>query len=94
MTPLRTEMDFDLMSVPGPYVHTDLPGRELVVSAVPSPTGVEVKLTDSIQADAGCDTSALGASLTNVTLAGLQLVTDTVFDKTYPSQGQATVGIQ
>ena len=94
MTPLRAEMDFDLMSVPGPYVHADLPGRELVVSAVPSPTGVEVKLTDSIHADAGCDTSALGASLTNVTLAGLQLVTDTVFDKTYPSQGQATVGIQ
>ncbi len=94
MTPLRAEMDFDLMGAPGPYVHADLPGRELAVSAVPSPPGVEVKLTDSILADAGCDTSALGASLTNVTLAGLQLATDTVFDKTYPSQGQATVGIQ
>jgi len=94
LTTLRAELAFELESAAGPYINEDLPQYELKVSQSSSPTGVEVKLTDKFDVDVGCKVDALGYTLADVSLPGLTLHEDTIYDHVFASQGQANVGIQ
>jgi hypothetical protein len=93
-TLLRAELSFEIESVVGPYIFTDLPTFELAVARKSPPPGTDVSVDGVFDAGLGFKVEVLGKEVADFDLSSLELARHSFYHAFYADDGQVTVGIQ